>query len=135
MRSGFVSAGATLNAAKVTATEYTKLASSNTSFSWNCSECITTVPDPVMSILKESSDNINIVHDQSTPSQNSSLPSCQLPTSSAHIKDTSGLKGMIINSNGLKGRSRLFEFQVLDFHKPDSIFGCESKLDCEVPPY
>ena len=120
---------------KVTATEYTKLASSNTSFSWNCSGCITTVPDPVTSILNESSDNVNIVHVQSTPSQNSSPSSCQLPTSSAHIKDTSGLKGMIINSNGLKGPSRLFEFHVLDFHKPDSIFGCESKFDCEVPPY
>ena len=46
---------------KVTPTEYTKLASSTTSFSWNCPACITTVPDPVTSILSESSDNINIV--------------------------------------------------------------------------
>ncbi|XP_068723904.1 uncharacterized protein [Montipora capricornis] len=43
---------------------------------------------------------------------------------------------MIINCNGLKGPSRFSEFQVLlDFHKPDIIFGCESKLDCEVPTY
>ena len=95
-----------------------------------------TVPDPVTSTLSESSDNINIVHVQSTPSPNSSPTSCQLPTSSAHIKGTSGLKGMIINCNSLKGPSRFSEFQVpLDFYKPDIIFGCESKLDCEVPTY
>ena len=43
---------------------------------------------------------------------------------------------MIINCNSLKGPSRFSEFQVLvDFHKPDIIFGCETKLDCEVPTY
>ena len=117
-------------------TEYTKLASSTTSFSWNCPACITTVPDPVTNILNESSDNINIVHVHPSPPPNSSLPSCQLPTSSGHIKDNSSLKGMIVNCNGLKSPSRFSKFQVLlDFHKPDIIFGCESKLDCEVPTY
>ena len=121
---------------KVTPTEYTKLASSTTSFLWNCPACITTVPDPVTNILNESSDNINIVHVHPSPPPNSSLPSCQLPTSSGHIKDNSSLKGMIVNCNGLKSPSRFSEFQVLlDFHKPDIIFGCESKLDCEVPTY
>ena len=43
---------------------------------------------------------------------------------------------MIINCNGLKGPSGFSEFQVLlDFHKLDIIFGCESKFDCEVPTY
>ena len=43
---------------------------------------------------------------------------------------------MIINCNSLKGPSRFSEFQVLrDFHKPDIILNCESKLDCEVPTY
>ena len=43
-------------------TEYTKLASSTTSFSWNCPVCITPVPDPVTNIWNEFSDNINIVY-------------------------------------------------------------------------
>ena len=92
---------------KVTPTEYTKLASSTTSFSWNCPACITTVPDPVTNILNESSDNINIVHVHPSPPPNSSLRSCQLPTSSGHIKDNSSLKGMIVNCNGLKSISFL----------------------------
>ena len=60
---------------------------------------------------------------------------CQL-LAPQDTKVSSGLKGMIINCNGLKGPSRFSEFQVLlDFHKPDIILGCESKLDCEVPAY
>ena len=43
---------------------------------------------------------------------------------------------MIINCNCLKGPSRFSELQILlDFHKPNIILGCESKLDCEVPTY
>ena len=43
---------------------------------------------------------------------------------------------MIINCNCLKGPSLFSEFQILlDFHKPNIILGCESKLDCEVPTY
>ena len=58
-----------------------------------------------------------------------------LPVSS-QLPLPSGLKGMIINCNSLKGPSRFSEFQVrLHFHKPDIILGCESKLDCEVPAY
>ena len=139
---------------KVTPAEYTKLASFTVSFPWSCSAWVTTsknLPfsdirnpssdldlssDADTSILNESSDNINIVHVQPTPSPNSSLSTCQLPAPPTHTKVSSGLKGMIINCNSLKGPSRFSEFQVrLDFHKPDIILGCESKLDCEVPTY
>ena len=64
--------------------------------------------------MDESSDNVNIVHvqsTQSTPAPNSSLPSCLLSTSSALMKDTPGLKGMIVNCDGLKSPSRFSEFQ------------------------
>ena len=85
--------------------------------------------DADTSILNESSDNINTVHVQPTPSPNSNLSTCQL-LAPQDTKVSSGLKGMIINCNGLKGPSRFSEFQVLlDFHKPDIILGCESKLD------
>jgi len=47
-----------------------------------------------------------------------------------------GLKGKIINCNGLKGASRRIEFQaLLDLHQPDIVLGCESKLDKEIPTY
>ena len=90
--------------------------------------------DAHTSIVNESSDNINIVHVQTTPSPNSSLSTCQLPALPTHTKVSSGLKGMIINCNGLKGPSRFSEF-LHDFHKPDIILGCESKLDYDVPTY
>ena len=61
---------------------------------------------------------------------------CQLPAPPTHTKVSSGLKGMIINCNGLKGPSHFSEFQVLlDFHKPDIILHCEPKLDCKVPTF
>ena len=139
---------------KVTPAEYTKLAPFTVSFPWSCPACVTSsknLPfadirnpssdldlssDGDKSILNESSDNINIVHVQSTPSPNSSLSTCQLPAPPTHTKVSSGLKGMIINCNSLKGPSRFSEFQILlYFHKPNIILGCESKLDCEVPTY
>ena len=77
--------------------------------------------DADTSILNESSDNINIVHVQPTPSPNSKLSTCQL-LAPQDTKVSSGLKGMIINCIGLKGPSRFSEFQVLlDFNKPDII--------------
>ena len=138
----------------VTPAEYAKLASLTVSFPWSCPACVTSsknLPfadirnpssdldlssDGDTSILNESSDTINIVHVQSTPSPNSSLSTCQLPAPPTHTKVSSGLKGMIINCNCLKGPSRFSEFQILlDFHKPNIILGCESKLHCEVPTY
>lgn len=133
---------------KVTPAEYTKLASLTVSFPWSCPTFVITTsknlpfsdvrnPSPGLdlssdadtSILYESSDSINIVHVQPTPSPNSSLSTCQLPASQ-DTKVSSGLKGRIINCNGLKGPSRFTEFLVLlDFHKPDIIVGSESKLD------
>ena len=139
---------------KLTPAEYTKLAPFTVSFPWSCTACVISsknLPfadirnpssdldlssDGDTSILNESSDNINIVHVQSTPSPNSSLSTCQLPAPPTHTKVSSGLKGMIINCNCLKGPSRFSKFQILlDFHKPNIILGCESKLDCEVPTY
>ena len=100
-----------IKCAKVTPAEYSKLSSLT-----------------VTSILYESSDSINIVHVQPTPSPNY-LSTCQLPAPQ-DTKVPSGLKGRIINCNGLKGPSRFTEFLVLlDFHKPDIIVGSESKLD------
>lgn len=133
---------------KVTPAEYTKLASLTVSFPWSCPTFVITTsknlpfsdirnPSPGLdlssdadtSILYESSDSINIVHVQPTPSPNSSLSTCQLPAPQ-DTKVSSGLKGRIINCNGLKGPSRFTEFLVLlDFHKPDIIVGSESKLD------
>ena len=95
----------------VTPAEYTKLASLTVSFPWSCPTCVTTsknlpfsdIRNPSSdldlsshadtSILNESSDNINIVHVQPTPSPISSLSTCQLPAPPTHTKVSSGLKG------------------------------------------
>ena len=114
----------------VTPAEYAKLASLTVSFPWSCPTCVTTsknlpfsdIRNPSSdldlsshadtSILNESSDNINIVHVQPTPSPISSLSTCQLPAPSSPYPYQGILwfKGMIINCNGLKGPSRFSEF-------------------------
>ena len=55
--------------------------------------------------------SIHVVHVQPTPSPNCSLSTCQLAALPTHTKASSGLKGMIINCNGLKGASRFSEFE------------------------
>ena len=43
---------------------------------------------------------------------------------------------MVINCNGLKGTSHCTEFQaLLDFHMPEIVLGCNSKLNKAVPTY
>lgn len=74
-----------IKCSKATPAEYTKLASSTASFPWSCPACVSTVKnlpfahtsnlssdlnlasDADMSILNESSENINIAHDHPTP--------------------------------------------------------------------
>ena len=105
---------------KVTPAEYTKLAPFTVSFPWSCPACVTSsknLPfadirnpssdldlssDGDKSILNESSDNINIVHVQSTPSPNSSLSTCQLPAPPTHTKVSSGWKGWLSIATALR---------------------------------
>ena len=47
-----------------------------------------------------------------------------------------GIKAMVINCNGLKSASKQANFRAtIAQHKPDVIFGCESKLDSDCSTY
>lgn len=86
------------------------------------------------SILNVSTDNFDIVSAYST--LNSTSPSLHTTAIPNICRRTTGLKGMVINCNGLKGTSHCTEFQaLLDFHKPDIVLGCNSKLDKAVQTY
>ncbi|CAH3140957.1 unnamed protein product, partial [Porites evermanni] len=83
------------------------------------------------SILNVSTDNFDIVSTHST--LNSTSPSLQTTAIPNICRRTTGLKGMVINCNGLKGTYHCTEFQAL--HKPDIVLGCNSKLHKAVPTY
>lgn len=86
------------------------------------------------SILNVSTDNFDILSTHST--LNSTSPSLQTTAIPNICRRTTGLKGMVINCNGLKGTYHCTEFQaLLDFHKPDIVLGCNSKLHKAVPTY
>ena len=67
----------------------------------------------------------------STPSRPMSQKPSYRPTTR---KSPAKLKAMEINRNSIKGSERAAVFAAhVDLHNPDIIFGCESKLDHDVP--
>ena len=67
----------------------------------------------------------------STPSRPMSQKPSYRPTTR---KTPAKLKAMEINRNSIKGSERAAVFAAhVDLHNPDIIFGCESKLDHDVP--
>ena len=68
----------------------------------------------------------------STPFKDSSTTTRKLPPIKNHKH---GLKGMIINCNGIKSVNKQADFRAILEQQPDLVLGCKSKLNNNIAMY
>ena len=86
-----------------------------------------------------SSNSVELGEDPGEPTASSTpqkdTPSLETNKSRGRNKPKK-IKAMLINCNGLKGIEKHQKFEAeLELHKPDIVFGCESKIDSSIPTY
>lgn len=131
---------------------YDLLCNKSKSFSWICFQCgcpnfnsslFATASFEMSNPFSTLSSDFEESNNTGTSTQTQPLTSTPTRPNSANQSNfkppknrKTGLKGMVINCNGLKSSAKQAAFRAsVEYHRPDIIMGCESKIDNKMHTY